>query len=69
MASRRNCPPELLERLVDDPQDAVRRIVAGHPSSPRSAVVRLVDDPWPVIVQEACARLGNWPSGQPSEPS
>ncbi|MFG2477907.1 hypothetical protein [Streptomyces fagopyri] len=29
VASKRRCPPELLERLADDPHDAVRRIVAA----------------------------------------
>ncbi|MFE4722224.1 hypothetical protein ACFRLW_38700, partial [Streptomyces sp. NPDC056728] len=42
VASKRRCPPELLERLADDPHDAVWRLVAGHPHSPRSAVARLV---------------------------
>ncbi|MFC9498282.1 hypothetical protein [Streptomyces sp. NPDC056982] len=68
VASKRRCPPELLERLADDPHDAVRRLVAGHPHSPRSAVARLVDDRWPVIAQEARARLANWPYPQTSEP-
>ncbi|MFL9658466.1 hypothetical protein ACJ7VE_32665 [Streptomyces sp. PB17] len=69
VASKRNCPPELLERLVDDPHDAVRRLVANHPHSLWPAVAGLVDDPWPVTAQEARARLANWPSKQPSEPS
>ncbi|WP_326709444.1 hypothetical protein OG758_08705 [Streptomyces sp. NBC_01474] len=68
VASKRRCPPELLEQLADDPHDAVRRLVAGHPHSPRSAVARLVDDRWPVIAQEARARLANWLYPQTSEP-
>nr|BFD84091.1 hypothetical protein StreXyl84_34920 [Streptomyces sp. Xyl84] len=69
VASKRNCPSELLERLAGDAHDSVRRLVAGHPRSPRSAVARLADDPWPVIAQEARARLAEWPPGESPEPS
>ncbi|GGQ63101.1 hypothetical protein ACIRPJ_11570 [Streptomyces asoensis] len=69
VASKRNCPPELLEQLVTDPHDSVRRLVAGHPRSSRSTVAQLVDDPWPAIAQEARARLANWLSAEPPEPS
>ncbi|MFD7756034.1 hypothetical protein [Streptomyces sp. NPDC059757] len=59
-------PLELFERLAND---AVRRSVANHPRSPRSAVARLIDDPWPVIAQEARARLANWPTEESSKPA
>ncbi|MEV7449663.1 hypothetical protein ACFY2D_10760 [Streptomyces nigra] len=61
VAGRRDCPPALLDRLAGDPHDSVRRSVAGHPNSPRSALARLLDDEWPVIAQEARARLSERP--------
>ncbi|MGW4084720.1 hypothetical protein ACWEGS_16975 [Streptomyces sp. NPDC004822] len=39
----------------------MRQTVAGHPRTPRPALVRLLDDTWSVIAEKARTRLTELP--------
>ena len=53
-----SCPPDLLERLVEDPDRHVAYWVMSNPSCPSELVERYVTDPSPVVRSGVAQRRG-----------
>lgn len=58
-------PEEVLEILVDDPDDRVRWEVLFHANVPRQCLIKLLTDPMDDIRAEARGRLAEAPAGAP----
>jgi hypothetical protein len=57
VARKRKLTPELMARLAGDPNDQVRHALVCNASCPPEVLRRLADDAWPVVADEARARL------------
>ena len=57
IANKNSCPPEILEELADDTDEAVVSTVSGHPNTPTRALKRLLEHPWAKIRDNALRQL------------